>query len=526
MKHASVISMFLVLFSACSQTVPQKSKDAEGRDQRGAAAESITVSAAAPEIQGVAGAVGGYAKLSYAARNEMAAAVHEPQYKSVAEHGFIEAAKEAVTTFAIDVDRASYTNVRRFLSQNTLPPAAAVRIEEMLNYFAYRYPQPVDAHPFSITTEVASCPWNAKTRLLRIGIQGRNLDEWKMAANNLVFLIDVSGSMTPPERLPLIKSAFRVLVDRLRAEDRVSIVVYAGAARVALPPTSGADKTAIIQALDQLQAGGVTAGASGIAMAYDAAQQAFIEGGNNRVILATDGDFNVGVTSHDDLLKMIEEKRKLGIALTTIGVGTDNYHDARMEMLADHGNGAYFYLDNLGEATKVFKHELTGTLVTIAKDVKVQLEFDPNVVKSYRQVGYENRALANEDFDNDEKDAGELGAGHSVTALYEVEMARPGRIGTLRLRYKQPNGDSSQLMTANIEDGGRSIYQASADLQFAAAVAEFGMLLRKSEHAGTASFNEVLTLARAANSDPSREEFIRLVDTSRAISEGVSSRGE
>ncbi|HVS29961.1 MAG TPA: YfbK domain-containing protein, partial [Thermoanaerobaculia bacterium] len=310
----------------------------------------------------------------------------------------------------------------------------------------------------------------------------------------------------------------RILVDRLRAEDRVSIAVYAGAAGLVLPPTSGADKTAILEALDRLNADGSTAGAAGIQLAYDTARQSFIEGGNNRVILATDGDFNVGKTGHDDLLAMIEENRKHGIALTTIGVGTGNYHDARMEMLADHGNGVYFYLDDIAEARKVFKEDLTGTLVTIAKDVKVQLEFDPAVVKSYRQVGYENRALANEDFDDDAKDAGDLGAGHSVTALYEVETVRPGRMATLRLRYKQPQSETSQLLTASIDDSSKSIYEASSDLQFAAAVAEFGMLLRKSEHAGTASYRDVLTLARAANDHAAREELVRLVETTRILS--------
>ena len=492
----------------------------------GVAAEAITVTAASPTVSRAAmkvsadfvvgGVVGGVIG-SHVGGAPMSMPPSDPQYASIAENQFIEAAKQQTTTFAIDVDRASYTNVRRFLSMNMVPPPGAVRVEEMLNYFTYSYPQPQGREPFSITTETASCPWNPKTRLLRIGIQGRNLDEWKMAPNNLVFLLDVSGSMSPPERLPLIKSAFRVLVDRLRAEDRVAIVVYAGAAGLVLPSTSGADKATILAALDRLNAGGSTAGAAGIQLAYDTAQQSLIADGNNRVILATDGDFNIGVSDNETLLKMIEEKRKLGVALTTIGVGTDNYHDARMEMLADHGNGAYFYLDNISEATKVFKQELTGTLVTIAKDVKVQMEFNPAVVKSYRQVGYENRALANKDFEDDTKDAGELGAGHSVTALYEVELTRPGRIATLRLRYKQPNGSASELLTTTIEDSGRSIYQASSDLQFAAAVAEFGMLLRKSQYAGTASFQDVMTLARAANTDATREEFLRLVDASRAL---------
>jgi len=450
----------------------------------------------------------------------------QPQYASVADHEFIESAKEAVTTFAIDVDRASYSNVRRFLTAGTIPPPDAVRVEEMLNYFTYSYPQPAGRQPFSITTEVASCPWAAGHRLLRIGIQGRNLEEWRMAANNLVFLIDVSGSMQPPARLPLLKSAFRLLVDKLRAEDRVAIVVYAGAAGVVLPSTSGADKATILSALDRLNAGGSTAGAAGIELAYNVAQENFIAGGNNRVILATDGDFNVGVTSQDALLKMIEEKRDRGVSLTTLGVGDDNYQDARMEMLADHGNGNYSYLDSLKEAQKVFTRELTGTLVTIAKDVKVQLELDPKLVRSYRQIGYENRALANKDFDDDAKDAGELGAGHSVTALYEIIPAArtPGTIAKLRLRYKLPDGARSELITASAIDDGKNIHEASSDLQFAASVAELGMLLRNSKDKGTASYADALALARASRGvdlDGTREEFTQLLETSRALTGGA-----
>jgi Ca-activated chloride channel homolog len=329
--------------------------------------------------------------------------------------------------------------------------------------------------------------------------------------------------MQPPARLPLLKSAFRLLVDRLRAEDRVAIVVYAGAAGLALPPTSGADKQTIIAALDRLEAGGSTAGAQGIQLAYDVAKQNFIDGGNNRVILATDGDFNVGITSHDDLLQLIEQRRDDGVYLTTLGVGDDNYSDARMEMLADHGNGNYAYLDNLKEAEKVFVRELTGTLVTIAKDVKVQLEFNPALVQSYRQIGYEDRALANKDFDDDTKDAGELGAGHSVTALYEIVPATSarGRVASLRLRYKQPAGTTSELITAEAIDDGRNIHEASPDLQFASAVAEFGMTLRHSKDKGTSSYADALALARASRGvdlDGTREEFLRLVESSRAIS--------
>ncbi|HYR28727.1 MAG TPA: von Willebrand factor type A domain-containing protein [Thermoanaerobaculia bacterium] len=445
-----------------------------------------------------------------------------PQYAAFEDHAFADTAKGHVTTFAIDVDRASYANIRRFLIQGTLPPRDAVRIEEMVNYFTYDYPQPSAEHPFSITTEVVECPWKTGHRLLRVGLQGRNLDQWKMAPNNLVFLIDVSGSMSGPNRLPLVQQAFRVLVEQLRAEDRVAIVTYAGSTGVVLPPTSGADKAAILSAIDRLGAGGSTAGAAGIELAYNAARESFIKGGNNRVILATDGDFNVGTTDIPALQMLIEQKRETGIFLSTIGVGDDNYQDAVMETLADKGNGNYAYLDSLQEAKKVFRTELTGTLVTIAKDVKVQLAFDPAKVASFRQIGYENRALANEDFDDDTKDAGELGAGHSVTALYEIVPngnAR-GEIAKISLRYKQPDGETSQLVTAIAVDDGRSAYEASADMQFAAAVAQLGMLLRDSPHKGDATWEDVarlVSLSRGADLDGMRGELATLVDSARLM---------
>jgi Ca-activated chloride channel family protein len=447
----------------------------------------------------------------------------QPSYAKIEEHGFFDTKTAALTTFSIDVDRASYANIRRFLNHNQLPPPDAVRIEEMVNYFTYALPQPKGDDPFTITTEVSGCPWDSKHRLMRVALQGRNLDEWKMAPNNLVFLLDVSGSMQPPERLPLIKSAFRLLVNQLRPQDTVAIVVYAGAAGVVLPPTSGADKATILQALERLNAGGSTAGAEGIELAYKAAEESFQKDGNNRVILATDGDFNVGISSIEELQKLIEEKRQHNIFLTTIGVGDDNYRDDMLEMLADKGNGNYAYLDSMKEAEKVFKSELTGTLVTIAKDVKVQIEFDPALVESYRQIGYENRALENKDFEDDTKDAGELGAGHSVTALYEIVPAGNGNgeIAKLRLRYKEPNGDTSKLMETKIVDNGTSAYAATADMQFAAAIAEFGMLLRQSPHKGTATFADVAALARAARGadlEGYREELLRMVDTSRALS--------
>jgi Ca-activated chloride channel family protein len=467
----------------------------------------------------VGGTIGGVAPMRLDDMKEV-----QSQYATIEEHAFKHAKDEPVTTFAIDVDRASYANVRRFLTAGQAPPAEAVRIEEMINYFTYHYPQPEGGVPFSITTEVAGCPWNTSHRLLRIGIQGRNLEQWKMAPNNLVFLLDTSGSMQPPQRLPLIKSAFRVLVDQLRAEDRVAIVAYAGAAGLVLPSTSGADKSTILNAIDNLQSGGSTAGGEGIELAYKTAAENLLADGNNRVILATDGDFNVGVSSLSELEKLIEEKRKSGIHLSVLGVGDDNYHDANLEALADKGNGNYAYLDSMKEAEKVFKRELTGTLVAIAKDVKVQLEFDPSLVESYRQIGYENRALANKDFDDDTKDAGELGAGHSVTALYEITPASNARgtIATVKLRYKEPKEEVSKLITAAAIDDGKSAYDASADLQFAAAVAEWGMLLRDSKHKGTSSYTDVMQLARVAHGedlDGLREEFTRLVESARAMSD-------
>jgi Ca-activated chloride channel family protein len=504
-----------------------------------AAAESITVTAEAPRLDGLASSysvpappppyIGKTRDVAYAAA-PLRAPMVEPakplaeQYSTIQEHDFIDAHKEATTTFAIDVDRASYANVRRMLTNNQLPPPDAVRLEEMVNYFTYSYPQPSGSDPFSITAEVAGCPWDPTHRLMRVGIQGRNLDAWKMAPNNLVFLLDVSGSMNPPQRLPLLQSAFRLLVDKLRAEDTVSIVVYAGQAGLVLPPTSGVDKATIIAALDKLHAGGSTAGGAGIELAYKVAKDNFKPDGNNRVILATDGDFNVGLSSVEDLEKFIEEKRKTGVFLTTIGVGDDNYRDSVLETLADKGNGQYDYIDSINEAKKVFESELTGTLVTIAKDVKVQIEFDRSRVASYRQLGYEDRALANKDFEDDTKDAGELGAGHSVTALYEivpVANASQGQMASIKLRYKDPKGETSKLVSSAAIDTGTSAYAASADLQFAAAVAEFALLLRKSPHKGTSNFADVAALARASHGvdlDGTREEMLRLVETSRALS--------
>jgi Ca-activated chloride channel family protein len=453
--------------------------------------------------------------------------VTEPQitasYKAIRENDYLDARKQPVTTFSIDVDGAAYANVRRFLSSNLVPPPNAVRIEEMVNYFTYRYPPPADGRPVGISAEVAGCPWAPEHRLLRVGLQAKTVDQWKLAPNNLVFLLDVSGSMTPPDRLPLVISAMRMLADHLAATDTVSIVVYAGAAGLVLPPTPASQKDVIDKALENLHAGGSTAGAAGIELAYKVASEHFLPNGNNRVILATDGDFNVGISSEAELEKLIEEKRKSGIYLTCIGVGTDNLQDSKIELLADKGNGNYYYLDAIQEAKKVFATQLTGTLVAVADDVKVQIEFDPALVESYRQIGYENRALENKDFADDTKDAGELGSGQSVTALYEIVPARGatrGRLATIHLRYKDPGAKVSQLVDAVATDEGKSAYDASPDTQFAAAVAEFGMLLRNSKHKGRATYADVAALAKAMRGEDMegyREELIRMVDSSRVI---------
>ena len=461
------------------------------------------------------------------------------QYDLIVEHAFKAAMENPLSTFSIDVDRAAYANVRRFLSNDQLPPMDAIRIEEMVNYFEYDYPQPRGSEPFLVSTEVAECPWNREHQLALIGLQGLDIETSDLPPNNLVFLLDVSGSMNSMDKLPLLKSAMRLLVDQLRPEDRVSIVVYAGAAGVVLEPT--ADKAEILQAIKRLNAGGSTAGGAGIELAYKLAKQEFMKKGNNRVILATDGDFNVGVNSDGDLVRLIEEKRDTGIYLTVLGFGSGNLKDAKMEKLADKGNGNYAYIDDILEAKKVLVNEMGGTLVTIAKDVKIQIEFNPQHVKGYRLIGYENRMLAAADFDNDLKDAGELGAGHTVTALYELIPAGSGievpsagelkyqttrmidsdELMTVKLRYKNPDEDESRLIKRAVAVNDIHSITNSDNIAFASAVAEFGMLLRNSEYKGTASFEDVLKRAKAAKGSDDegyRAEFIRLVEKAELLS--------
>ena len=486
-------------------------------------------------------------------------------YAAIEEAPFLEAASNPLSTFSIDVDRAAYSNVRRFLRDGQRPPVDAVRIEELLNYFPYDDPAPTGTDPVAVRAELAQAPWNTAHQLLRIGLQARRLDLSDLPPNNLVFLIDVSGSMESPEKLPLLKSAFRLLVNELRDEDRVAIVVYAGSAGLVLPSTPGSDKRAILDALERLEAGGSTAGGEGLILAYDVARRNRIAKGNNRVILATDGDFNIGVSSDAEMFRLVEARRAEGTMLTILGFGTENLKDSKMEGMADRGNGQYAYVDSLLEARKVLVRELGGTLTTVAKDVKLQVEFNPARVAAYRLIGYENRLLRKEDFEDDTKDAGEMGAGHAVTALYEilpagtrsdVELRRAPRLryqtegesvqptagatgprasaraagaagavsgsGTelafVKIRYKDPEGDgSSRLIEHPVVDGSGAL---SLDFAFAAAVAEFGMLLRDSKHRGQASVDQILTLARSAlgrDEDGYRQDFVQMVESARPI---------
>ena len=473
------------------------------------------------------------------------------EYDRIYENTFLLAQQNPLSTFSIDVDTASYSNVRRFINGNQFPYKDAVRIEEMINYFSYDYPQPKNNQPFSITTEISACPWNDSHRLIHIGLQGKKLESTHLPSSNLVFLLDVSGSMSSANKLPLLQKAFRLLVNELGPKDRVSIVVYAGAAGLVLPSTSASHKETIASAIERLKAGGSTAGGAGIKLAYKVAKQNFVPEGNNRIILATDGDFNVGVSSTSELVRMIEDYRKEGIFLTILGFGMGNYKDGRMEQLADKGNGNYFYIDNLMEAKKVFVNDMRGTLFTIAKDVKLQLEFNPAKVKAYRLIGYENRMLKKEDFADDTKDAGELGSGHTVTALYEIipygsaeeipgvdelkyqnnrispDAFKSKEILTLKLRYKKPDGKKSKLIEHPLLDRNIALAKASVNFKFSAAVASFGMLLRESEFKGDSTYESVLELARDGKGKDFfgyRAEFIQLVEKCSLL-DSVRSKG-
>ena len=470
-------------------------------------------------------------------------------YDAIVENRFLSVSENALSTFSIDVDAASYSNLRRYLQMGQLPPAGAVRIEEMINYFHYDYPQPENDHPFSINTEIASCPWNNAHQLVLIGLQGKKIPVENLPASNIVFLIDVSGSMMEENKLPLVKTSMKLLVDQLRGQDKISLVVYAGNAGLVLPATSGANKSTIKDAIDKLEAGGSTAGARGIKLAYKTARENFMKNGNNRVILCTDGDFNVGASSDDELVRIIEEERKTGVFLTVLGYGMGNYKDNKMEKLADKGNGNHAYIDGLSEAKKVLVNEFGGTLFTIAKDVKLQVEFNPAKVQSYRLIGYENRLLNKEDFNNDKKDAGELGSGHTVTALYEVipvgvknefaesvdklkyqqqnkpvPAAATDEIMTVKFRYKKPDGETSKLIEHPVLNNPFAVANTSSNFRFAAAVAEFGMLLRNSEFKQSASYNNAWQLAKNAlgnDEEGYRSEFLKLLKNAQSLAKNA-----
>ncbi len=536
MKQLSVVSgrlsvglvIFSLIFSACISTRTQNGEIAQKRspsysNANMASTNSSMMSNTSAAPMGLAG------DEDYREKQ-----VSGEKYAEISENPFLETSRAPLSTFSIDVDTASYANVRRYLNDGQMPPKDAVRIEELINYFEYDYPRPVGDVPFSVNTEVATAPWNAKHKIVSIGLQGKKISLDNVPPSNLVFLLDVSGSMNEPRKLPLLKDALKILVNQLTTKDRVAIVVYAGASGLVLDSTN--NRGEILNALEDLSAGGSTNGGQGIQLAYRVALDNFIQNGSNRVILATDGDFNVGLRSDEELVNLIETNRRNGSLLSVLGFGTGNTNDSMMEKLADRGNGNYAYIDSQSEARKALGEQAAGTLFTIAKDVKIQVEFNPSKIAGYRLIGYENRLLANRDFNDDKKDAGEIGAGHSVTALYEIVPAGQAvendgielkyskvepsesnfndELLTVKLRYKEPNDMQSKLLTQGLLDRGNSIENATDNLRFASAVAEFGMLLRDSRYKGSANFNNVSSLAgNSMGSDLKsyRSDFLDLI---------------
>ena len=505
--------------------------------------ECVVVGYGTQKMVSLCGAVG-HATPGIMASRMDADGMNAEEYKEIAENNFKTVSESPLSTFSIDVDAASYSNMRRYINKGELPPADAIRTEELINYFSYDYPQPTGNDPVKITTEVGACPWNVKHRLVRIGLKAKEIPTDKLPVSNLVFLIDVSGSMYGPQRLGLVQSSLKLLVNNLRDEDRVAIVVYSGSAGEKLPSTSGSDKQKIREAIDELTAGGSTAGGAGIKLAYKMAKQNFVKGGNNRIILCTDGDFNVGVSSDEGLEKLIEQERKSGVFLTVLGYGMGNYKDSKMQVLAEKGNGNHAYIDNLQEANRVLVNEFGATMHTVAKDVKLQIEFNPSQVQAYRLIGYESRLLKDEDFNNDAKDAGEMGAGHTVTAFYEVvpagiksdftgkvddlkyQKTKPApavtnnskELLTVKLRYKAPDGNTSKKIEQPLIDDKKE--KVSSDFRFASAVAMFGQLLRDSDFKGDATYDKVISLAKTSLDNDEkgyRREFIRLAETAEGL---------
>ena len=505
--------------------------------------ECVVVGYGTQKMVSLCGAVG-HVTPGIMASRMYADGMNAEEYKEIAENNFKTVSESPLSTFSIDVDAASYSNMRRYINKGELPPADAIRTEELINYFSYDYPQPTGNDPVKITTEVGACPWNVKHRLVRIGLKAKEIPTDKLPVSNLVFLIDVSGSMYGPQRLGLVQSSLKLLVNNLRDEDRVAIVVYSGSAGEKLPSTSGSDKPKIREAINERTAGGSTAGGAGIKLAYKMAKQNFVKGGNNRIILCTDGDFNVGVSSDEGLEKLIEQERKSGVFLTVLGYGMGNYKDSKMQVLAEKGNGNHAYIDNLQEANRVLVNEFGATMHTVAKDVKLQIEFNPSQVQAYRLIGYESRLLKDEDFNNDAKDAGEMGAGHTVTAFYEVvpagiksdftgkvddlkyQKTKPApavtnnskELLTVKLRYKAPDGNTSKKIEQPLIDDKKE--KVSSDFRFASAVAMFGQLLRDSDFKGDATYDKVISLAKTSLDNDEkgyRRDFIRLAETAEGL---------
>ena len=529
MKMKSTIlaaSVVAVLFSGCSKKSEEAVSDVAATEVV-ATDSSYEQAAVAADASAEVAAYGAEENTENYQKNE------QNTVKSVA--------KEPISTFSVDVDTGSYANVRRFLTQDqTLPPVDAVRVEELINYFNYHYPQPTGTHPFSVNTETVYSPWQANAKVIRIGIQAKNIDQKQLPPANLVFLVDVSGSMDEEKKLPLVKKTLTILTEQLRPQDKVTLITYSGHEEVVLEATSGNEKSKILNAINALSASGSTSGESAIQMAYKEAQKSFIKNGINRILIATDGDFNVGITDFDTLKNMIAEKRKTGISFTTLGFGRGNYDEQLMEQLADAGDGNYSYIDNENEAKKVLKQQLSSTLATVAQDVKLQVEFNPATVKEYRLIGYENRMLNQEDFNNDKVDAGDIGAGHTVTALYEIipvgqkgwladsryqnEAKKAGsqtEYAYLNLRYKLPNTTKSILLTQPIAAKTKAITQASADTRFALAVASYGQQLKGAKYSGAMGWNEILQLAQSAKQPDEfglKAEFIDLVKKAKSLS--------
>jgi Ca-activated chloride channel family protein len=533
---AALMAAMIMLVSGCGTGRQQLASPEPYREEEKMMKESLAADMAYPS-SARAKKDGSFA---LSLRDDIAVNFNTEEYDHIAENEFKGVKDNPLSTFSIDVDTASYANVRRYITASQLPPRDAVRIEEMINYFDYDYPQPGGEHPFSVTTEISECPWNGDNRLVHIGLQGKSLDYKNLKPCNLVLLVDSSGSMSDSNKLPLLKQSLKMLLKELSAKDRIAIVAYAGSAGLVLPSTPASRAEVIVNALDSLNAGGSTAGGEGIVLAYRVAKQNLIREGNNRVILCTDGDFNVGTSSTGDLVRLIEEKRKDDIYLTICGFGMGNYKDGRMEQISNAGNGNYFYIDSIREAQKVFVKQMRANMFTIAKDVKIQIEFNPAAVKSYRLVGYENRILAKEDFNDDRKDAGELGAGHTVTALYEIvpsgvkgdvpsvdplkyqttsikpEAASNDEIMTLKLRYKPIKEDASRLISVAVKDSKIKLEKTSDNFRFSAAVAGYGMILRDSKFKNALTLKDVIRIARGSlgkDSEGYRKDFLSMAET-------------